>query len=460
MKKRPVIVFVFSQQGTQNSTRYSGFATRLQKAPGFPDADVITVALANLVYRIDEDGSATVKDVVSGFDLGEADFVYFKSWRSMPNEAAALGHYLLGRGVAFADTLVLGKGTSKLVTLFRQWRHGLKVPTTLYSLDNSMLRKELATGILGEKFVMKDAEGSKGKNNFLVTAPEVQSLLEKHSNTQFIFQRFIPNNGDYRVGVYGEEARFVLCRKSVGLSHLNNTSAGGVGEYMRVKDVSKDMLRIAAKAADASDLQIAGVDVIQDKNTKRWFVLEVNQGSQIVTGALTDENMAGFNRGLSSMVRNRLPRLRTKPRKVIGRRAVVQLPGLDVVSAIAKIDTGAYSSALHAENIREIMVNQGEKALAFDIVPGDTLKTAGNKVVRVVVGDYFTQKVKSSNGHVEERYSIRTPLSVDGIRFSATLTLSDRSAMGYPLLIGRKILRSRFMVNVELDEDHKVTWKY
>ena len=42
----------------------------------------------------------------------------------------------------------------------------------------------------------------------------------------------------------------------------------------------------------------------------------------------------------------------------------------------------------------------------------------------------------------------------------ASITLSDRSAMGYPLLVGRKLLRSRFIVNVELNEQNEIDWKY
>lgn len=452
---KPTIVMVFAKERQPTSTKYGGFAARLKKQSNFPDATTLTVALENLVYKIDETGGAKVYDAPSGFDLGDASFVYLKGWQSMPNEAAALAHYLHGKGVGFADTLALGKGTSKLVTLFRQWAAGLRVPATLYSASMAPVLAELRSGYLGERFIMKDTEGAKGQLNFRVDAMGAKEIFELHPDVSFVFQRFIPNSGDYRIGVYGEEPRFVLHRKGSGEGHLNNTSAGGVGTYVPVEKAPKSALALAKRAARASELQVAGVDVIQDSETKRWYVLEVNQGSQIVTGAFTEENMRAFNEALESQLRSRIARTRMRSRKVIGRRAIAKFPELGVDAVVAKIDTGAYSSTLHAE---DISVLDGE--LRFSIVPSDRLRTSTNKTVEIATRDFFTQKVRSSNGHVQERYSIRTKISLDGIRFSAILTLSDRSQMGYPLLVGRKLLRSRFLVNVELDENNEASWKY
>ena len=98
--------------------------------------------------------------------------------------------------------------------------------------------------------------------------------------------------------------------------------------------------------------------------------------------------------------------------------------------------------------------------LVFDIIPGEFIQTKSGKTETHRVRDFYTQKVRSSNGHIQVRYTIKTKISLDNIRFMASITLSDRSAMGYPLLIGRKLLRSRFIVNVELNEQNEIDWKY
>ncbi len=154
-----------------------------------------------------------------------------------------------------------------------------------------------------------------------------------------------------------------------------------------------------------------------------------------------------------------MKRRRSKPRKIIGRRAIAILPELNIESVVAKIDTGAYSSTLHAENIH-IEKSGAVEELVFDIIPGGFIQTKSGKTETYRVRDFYTQKVRSSNGHIQVRYTIKTKISLDNIRFMASITLSDRSAMGYPLLIGRKLLRSRFIVNVELNEQNEIDWKY
>ena len=57
---RPTIVFVFSREGTDTSTRYGGFARRLVKSGNFPEADVKTVALENLIYHVSYDKTSVI----------------------------------------------------------------------------------------------------------------------------------------------------------------------------------------------------------------------------------------------------------------------------------------------------------------------------------------------------------------------------------------------------------------
>lgn len=459
---KPLVVFVFSFEGSSTSTRYGGFAKRLQKAGGLKDCEVLTVALENLLFIVQEDGSADVIDSVSGQSLSMAALVYMKARWGLPEEASTLAFFLLYKGIPFMDTSALGSVMSKISTSFRLWGNGVSVPFTLYSRRHDLLLNLLNQyqTVLGEKFILKDAQGAKGKINFFVTLEEVPNILAQYPDIQFIAQRFIPNSGDYRVGVYANKSSFVIKRVGSGESHLNNTSAGGKAEYIATDKMPKRLLRLAEKAAMAVDLQIAGVDVIVDESTNKPYVLEVNQGSQIVTGAFVDENIRALNVALEGAVCNRYSRTRKQPNRMIGRRASVRLKSLGVEKVIAKVDTGAYSSTLHADNIHVSQNSQGDSELVFDIYPSERLATVDSKVQTIKTTDFFDQKVRSSNGQVQHRYSIKTRISVEGRILPVVLTLSDRSEMGYPLLIGRRVLRSRFLVNVELNEDNKAEWSY
>jgi hypothetical protein len=58
------------------------------------------------------------------------------------------------------------------------------------------------------------------------------------------------------------------------------------------------------------------------------------------------------------------------------------------------------------------------------------------------------KKVKNSFGQAEVRYLIETKLQLAGETFRAEFTLTDRSSMKNSILLGRKILRGRFLVDV------------
>ncbi|PLS80580.1 hypothetical protein CYG49_04910 [Candidatus Saccharibacteria bacterium] len=461
MSKAPLVVFVFPVERAATSTRYGGFAKRLQKAGGLKGCEPLTVALENLAFIMHENGEADVVDVVSGVSMRQASFVYFKSWEAMPEEASALANFLHFSGVPFADTASLGMGVSKLATAFKLWGSGVKTPQSLFvrRADRLVEFLERNPDLLSVKFIVKDIHGAKGKLNFLTDLTGLKEILEEHPDVQFICQRFVQNQGDYRIGVYMGKSSFVIKRTGSGDSHLNNVSAGGTAEYIPTADVPRKLLRLAERAARAVELQVAGVDVIVDRESEVPLILEVNQGSQIVTGAYTDENIAAFNDAFSAVIKGRYARASKKPTHVIGRRTIASLPELGVERIVAKTDTGAYSSTIHAENIR-LEKQEGIDVLAFEVIPSKHLKTKDDAVQTLFFKEYFVQKVRSSNGLMQLRYSIKTKLTIEGRTFPAVLTLSNRSAMGYPLLIGRKLLRSRFLVNVELNEEHQTAWNY
>lgn len=131
-------------------------------------------------------------------------------------------------------------------------------------------------------------------------------------------------------------------------------------------------------------------------------------------------------------------------KKIIGRKEKISLPKLGLKLVWAKIDTGAYTSSIHAEQIREEEY-KGKKVLAFQaLLPGHPSFTG--KTVRFE--NYREKKVKNSFGHAETRFLIETIIRLAGETYTAEFTLSDRSSMKNSILLGRKLLRDRFLVDV------------
>ena len=122
-----------------------------------------------------------------------------------------------------------------------------------------------------------------------------------------------------------------------------------------------------------------------------------------------------------------------REKTIIGRVEPVKFPELAEQEYLARIDTGATYSTIWA-SARE--TNQGLEVSFFD---GKYTKT---------FSEFFRRGVRNSTGEIQSRYVIKTIISLKGRRVRAKLTLSDRSNQMYPVLIGRNILRNKFIVDV------------
>jgi len=130
------------------------------------------------------------------------------------------------------------------------------------------------------------------------------------------------------------------------------------------------------------------------------------------------------------------------PKKTIGRIDKVDFPTLDLFDIDVKIDTGAFTSSMHCHKVIE--EDNLLKCLFFD-------KEHQNYNKKIIVfKNYTTTKVKSSNGMVQNRYMVKTSVLLFNKKYKIDLTLSTRSEMKYPILIGRKFLSKKFTVDINL----------
>ena len=98
----------------------------------------------------------------------------------------------------------------------------------------------------------------------------------------------------------------------------------------------------------------------------------------------------------------------------------------------AKIDTGAFRSALHYVKVRTRTVD-GNKQLVVTF-------GMARKRVTMVFKRFQRVSVKSSNGETSRRWLITT-VSLNGSAVRTEFTLFDRSGMRHQVLLGRKLLR-------------------
>lgn len=134
------------------------------------------------------------------------------------------------------------------------------------------------------------------------------------------------------------------------------------------------------------------------------------------------------------------------PKRVLGRRELVDFPEFGLRGVEAKVDTGAYTGAIHCSNIHVEPDPDGRPVLHVQLLDPSHPNFDG-RALRFAA---FTRRdIKSSNGDVQERYVIQTIIQLFGENFNTEFSLSDRSDMKYPVLLGRALLRQgRFVVDV------------
>jgi len=136
--------------------------------------------------------------------------------------------------------------------------------------------------------------------------------------------------------------------------------------------------------------------------------------------------------------------MKKKVKKTIGTQDRIDLPEFNLFDLPCKIDTGAETSAIHCHRVRLIEVN-GVEMISFRLL--DPSHEAYND------HEYRTtrfkeRKIKSSFGNTEYRYSIKCKVTIFGETFTAEFTLADRVRMKYPILLGKRLLKNRYIVDV------------
>lgn len=127
-------------------------------------------------------------------------------------------------------------------------------------------------------------------------------------------------------------------------------------------------------------------------------------------------------------------------KKVLGSIERVSFPEFELKGVIAKIDTGAYTGAMHCTKVHE-EVEESERILYFS--PFDHPE----KVIKTT--KFEIGIVRSSNGAEEQRYFVDTNIKIQGKTYPITLSLADRSEMRWPVLLGRRfLLNNGFLVDV------------
>lgn len=127
----------------------------------------------------------------------------------------------------------------------------------------------------------------------------------------------------------------------------------------------------------------------------------------------------------------------------LGWREWASLPDLDINQIKVKVDSGARTSALHAFEVETYW--QGDQEwVRFLMHP----LQRDESLVKTCEAPIMTRKeVSDSGGHREERIFIETQIQLGGIVFTTPMTLTNRDSMRFRMLLGRKAMENRFIID-------------
>jgi hypothetical protein len=217
----------------------------------------------------------TVK--VGEYDLRDFGLVYFRRVaRGYYGLASVLCLILDKWQIPYYDTtLKCGVGSDNKLKAYTQFAlSGLPIIPTFYG-DGKYLaqHKKEMDEFLGTPCVRKDLFLQRGRGVSLVS--DITGVMERR---QAMFQKYITAREDYRILVLGEKIgafeKKIITKEN---EFRSNVALGAREEFMEVTDIPADFKKLAQAAAKAAEVEVAGVDLLVDKDGICWL-LEVNRG--------------------------------------------------------------------------------------------------------------------------------------------------------------------------------------
>lgn len=131
-------------------------------------------------------------------------------------------------------------------------------------------------------------------------------------------------------------------------------------------------------------------------------------------------------------------------KKKLGSQERLWLPQVADRLLHARIDTGAATSSLHCCSIEPYQDGEELRVRFVALDPRHPAYTGQ----QLDLPTKPPRRVRSSSGHSEMRYFVELQIRIGPDLFEALFSLTDRSQMNYPILIGRQLLNGRYIVDV------------
>ena len=248
------------------------------------DIDIVLAEFSDLYFSISD---KNIYVEVNGTPITDFDLVYFRrAGGGFSIVAATLATCLKAKNIKFIDSSwgEIGPLGSKFTSLVKLCAEGLPIIKSIYVRQKQIGKySQRIAAELGLPLIAKELSMQKGKGVYKIESiagfAELPPKNSHGSDNQFLFQEYKNLGDEYRVLVLGQKAG-VWEKKilTVEGEFRHNVSLGAREEFLPLNKIPADLAKIATDAAIKLNLQIAGVDIAKDKNTGKYYLIEVNRG--------------------------------------------------------------------------------------------------------------------------------------------------------------------------------------
>jgi len=170
---------------------------------------------------------------------------------------------------------------AKVIQMFRLANAGISIPKTYFAGSYSKKHLRSAVAYLKLPVVIKECNTSQGSGVFLAkNMRELENTITERfsqdEKREIFLQEFISNDFEYRVLVTGNKIAVTEKKtRSKAEEFRNNVHLGATEEFIDISKVSSRIKKEALLAAKVTDIQVAGVDIVERKDGSP-VIFEVN----------------------------------------------------------------------------------------------------------------------------------------------------------------------------------------
>lgn len=250
--------------------------------------------------------TSKTKIKVKNMDIRNFDLVFVRRAGKYIRFMGAISKYLDYKKIKFIDPAFreIGMSMDKASSTLRLAIKRVPIPQTIFCFKESIiLNRKRIIQALGLPIIAKAILSQRNQNIYILKTEDDFEKLLKISNKEFIFQKFIDIEKEYRFLIMGEkvmvlEQKFKRNYQNIKVEYQDLT---GPSVFLDLDHTTQKMNQIALKSAKLLGLDIAGVDLAIEKDTHKSYIIEVNKGPGIEPNSRTSPELKAFSDYLKSI---------------------------------------------------------------------------------------------------------------------------------------------------------------